>query len=67
MRVERQTRDVLRQHRLADVVLTDQQEIVGVAEELERHQRFNGDTVAPLGLTPLEVADRLETADQRIL
>ena len=62
---QRPVGDVLREHRFADTVRADQHDVGGVAEELKRHQRFDGDTVAALGPTPVEVADRLETADPR--
>jgi hypothetical protein len=59
-------RDVLRQHRLADAIRADQHDVSGVAEELERHQRINGDAVAVLGPAPVEVAKWLEATDVRL-
>ena len=55
--------DVLRQGRFADAVGTDDDDIGGLLEEVERHQRLDGGAVAALGPVPVEVAQRLEAAD----
>ena len=55
--------DVLGQGRLADAVGTDDDDIGGLLEEVERHQRLDGGAVAALGPVPVEVAQRLEAAD----
>src|SRR5271155_3916262 len=55
--------DVLRQGRLADAVRTDDDDIGGLLEEVERHQRLDGCADAALGPVPVEVTQRLEAAD----
>ncbi len=66
--------DVLRQRRFADAVGADQDDVAGIVEEVERHQRLHGGAVAALGPGPVEVAScegtlrvtRLEAADTRV-
>jgi hypothetical protein len=55
--------DVLRQHRFADPIRTDQHDIAGVIEELERHQPLDSGAVASFRPSLVEVVDRLEPAD----
>ena len=42
---------------------SDEDDVGGVGEEVERHQRVDGGAVAALGPGPVEVAERLEAAD----
>ena len=55
--------DVAGERRLADAVGTDQDDVGGVGEEVERHQRLDSGAVATLGPGPVEVGERLEAAD----
>ena len=59
--------DVLRQGGLADAVGADQDDVGGLLEEVERHQRLDGGAVAALGPGPVEVAERFEAADPRLV
>ena len=59
--------DVLRQHGFTGAVLTDQDHVGGIVEKVERHQRLDGGAVAALRPVPVEVAERLEAADMRLL
>ena len=58
--------EVLRHHGLADTVGADQHYIGGVVEEVERHERLDGGTVAAFRPGPVEVAERFEAADMRV-
>src|SRR5277367_3139824 len=57
--------DVLSEHRLADAVWPDKDDIGGLFEEVERDQRVNRGAVAVLGPGPVEVTEWLEAADMR--
>lgn len=48
--------DVSRQGGLTDAVGTDEDDVGGVLEEVERHQRFGGRPVAAFRPAPIEVA-----------
>src|SRR5271163_168628 len=55
--------DILRQRRFANAIRADQDDVCGLAEEVERHQRLDGGPVAALGPAPIEVAEWLEATD----
>ncbi len=55
--------DVAGERRLSDAVGTDQDDVGGIVEEVERHQGFEGGAVAAFGPGPIEVAGRFEAAD----
>ena len=59
--------DVLCQGGLADAVGADQDDVGGLLEEVERHQRLDRGTIAAFGPAPVEVAERLEATDPRLL
>jgi len=56
-------RDILSDERLADSIRANQDDVGGLLEKVERHERFNGRTVTALGPLPVEVAERFEAAD----
>ena len=59
--------DVARQHRLADAAGPDEYAVGGLLEEVEGHQRLDGGAVDARGPAPVEVAQRLEAPDVRLL
>ena len=59
-------KEVLHQHRFADTVWPDEDDIGGVVDEGEREQLLDEGTVDALGPGPVEVGDGLEGADARV-
>src|SRR5487761_2260017 len=59
--------DVLRQHGFPGAVLTDQDDVGGVIEKVERHQGLDGGAITALWPGPVEVAERFEAANMRLL
>src|SRR5215470_17611671 len=55
--------DVLGDHRLAEPVGRDQDDVAWFLEELERHERLDRPTIALPGPSPIEVAQGLEGSD----
>ena len=59
--------NILCQGRFADSVWADQDCVGSVVEEFERHQGFDGGLIAAFWPFPIEVAQRFEAADMRVL
>jgi len=60
---ERLMCDVAGEGRFTHPVGTDQDDVGGVLEEVERHQGFEGRAIGAFGPLPIEVAGRFEAAD----
>jgi hypothetical protein len=57
--------DVLGDHGLADPVGSDEDEVRGIVDEAQAHQRREARLIAVLGPLPVEVGQRFEAADVR--
>ncbi len=60
---QRSVRDVLGDHRLAQALRRDENDVARAGEEVEVHRGLDGVAVDALGPVPVEVGERLETAE----